>query len=179
MDSTSAVRIIADIWADLVRNDEDAKAQQLLKTAMEHPGVDKETLREALLDTVRQMIRGAPRRTESDDNSWKEVRSDIAPWAVLEPFASSGCKEFCLHKMSDGSVDPACAMSVFRNSVSDGRVVELDMPTLADWTQQHPDGLGWNLRVSDDAGGYGAICRHGRQRAGSDRAKQRGAGGRR
>ena len=43
--------------------------------------------------------------------------------------------------MSEGSVDPACAMSAFRNSVSDARVVELDMPTLADWTQQHPDGL--------------------------------------
>ena len=53
---------------------------------------------------------------------------------------SSGCKEFCLHKMSDGSVDPACVMNAFRNSVSDGRVVELDMPTRADWTQQHPDG---------------------------------------
>ena len=43
--------------------------------------------------------------------------------------------------MSDGSVDPACVMNAFRNSVSDGRVVELNMPTLADWTQQHPDGL--------------------------------------
>ena len=39
--STSAARIIADAWADLVRNDD---------------GVDKETLREALLDTVRQMV---------------------------------------------------------------------------------------------------------------------------
>ena len=54
---------------------------------------------------------------------------------------SSGCKEFCLHKMSDGSVDPACVMNAFSYSVSDGRVVELDMPTRADWTQQHPDGL--------------------------------------
>ena len=43
--------------------------------------------------------------------------------------------------MSDGSVDPACVMNAFRNSVSDGRVVELDMPTRADWTQQLPDGL--------------------------------------
>ena len=41
---------------------------------------------------------------------------------------SSGGKEFCLHKMSDGSVDPACVMNAFRYSVSDGRVVELDMP---------------------------------------------------
>ena len=54
---------------------------------------------------------------------------------------SSGCKEFCLHKMSDGSVDPACVMNAFRYSVPDGRVVELNVPTLADWTQQHPDGL--------------------------------------
>ena len=59
---------------------------------------------------------------------------------VLEPFVSSGCKEFCLHKMSDGSVDPACVMNAFSYSVSDGRVVELDVPTRADWTQQHPDG---------------------------------------
>ena len=43
--------------------------------------------------------------------------------------------------MSDGSVDPACVKNAFRNSVSDGRVVELDVPTRADWTQQHPDGL--------------------------------------
>ena len=43
--------------------------------------------------------------------------------------------------MSDGSVDPACVMNAFSYSVSDGRVVELDVPTLADWTQQHPDGL--------------------------------------
>ena len=48
-------------------------------SATEHPDVDKETLREALHDTVRHMIRGAPRRTESDDNSWKEVLSDLAP----------------------------------------------------------------------------------------------------
>ena len=54
---------------------------------------------------------------------------------------SSGCKEFCLHKMSDGSVNPACVMNAFSHSVSDGRVVELDVPTRADWTQQHPDGL--------------------------------------
>ena len=54
---------------------------------------------------------------------------------------SSGCKEFCLHKISDGSVDPACVMNAFSYSVSDGRVVELDVPTRADWTQQHPDGL--------------------------------------
>ena len=32
-------------------------------------------------------------------------------------------------------------MNAFRNSVSDGRVVELDVPTQADSTQQHPDGL--------------------------------------
>ena len=38
-------------------------------------------------------------------------------------------------------MDPACVMNAFRNSVSDGRVVELDVPTRADWTQQHPDGL--------------------------------------
>ena len=54
---------------------------------------------------------------------------------------SCGCKEFCLHKMSDGSVDPACVMNAFSNSVSDGRVVELDVLTRADWTQQHRDGL--------------------------------------
>ena len=41
VDSTSAIRIIADAWADLGSNDEDAKAQQLLKTAMDHPGVDE------------------------------------------------------------------------------------------------------------------------------------------
>ena len=38
-------------------------------------------------------------------------------------------------------MDPACVMNAFSHSVSDGRVVELDMPTQADWTQQHPDGL--------------------------------------
>ena len=43
--------------------------------------------------------------------------------------------------MSDGSVDPACVINAFSNSVSDGRVVELDVLTWADWTQQHPDGL--------------------------------------
>ena len=68
-------------------------------------------------------------------------------WAVLELFVSSGCKEFRLHKMSDGSVDPACVMNAFSYSVSDGRVVELDAPTRADWTQQHPDGL-FGPRVS-------------------------------
>ena len=55
------------------------KAQQLLTATMEHPDVDKETLREALLDSVRQRVRGALRRTEPDDNSWKEVMSDLAP----------------------------------------------------------------------------------------------------
>ena len=54
---------------------------------------------------------------------------------------SSGYKEFCLRKMSGGSVDPACAMCASRSPVSDGRVVELNVLTLADWTQQHPDGL--------------------------------------
>ena len=54
---------------------------------------------------------------------------------------SSGCEELCLHKMSDGSVDPTCVMNAFSYSVSDGRVVELDVPTRADWTQQHFDGL--------------------------------------
>ena len=32
-------------------------------------------------------------------------------------------------------------MNAFSNSVSDCRVVDLDVPTRADWTQQHPDGL--------------------------------------
>ena len=32
-------------------------------------------------------------------------------------------------------------MSASRSPVSDGRVVELHVPTQADWTQQHPDGL--------------------------------------
>ena len=43
--------------------------------------MDKETLEEALLDTVRQRqsVGGAPRRTESDDNSWKEIVSDPPP----------------------------------------------------------------------------------------------------
>ena len=50
-------------------------------------------------------------------------------------------QEFCLHKMSDGSVDPACVMNAPRISVSDGRAVELNVPTWAGWTQQHPDGL--------------------------------------
>ena len=40
--------------------------------------------------------------------------------------------------MSDGSVDPACVMNAFSYSVSDGQVVELDVPTRA---EQHPDGL--------------------------------------
>ena len=33
------------------------------------------------------------------------------------------------------------AMSASRSPVSDGRVAELNVPTLADQTQQHPDGL--------------------------------------
>ena len=64
-------------------------------------------------------------------------------------------------------MDLACAMGAFSNSVSDGRVAELDMPTLADWTQQHPDGLvGTRVSLATPAG-YGAICRHGGQRAGA------------
>ena len=38
-------------------------------------------------------------------------------------------------------MDPACVMRAPRSSVSDGRVVELKVPTQAGWTQQHPDGL--------------------------------------
>ena len=79
VDSTSAVRIIADVWADLVRNDEDAKSQQLLKTAMEHPGVDKETLQEALLDTVRQMVEEVRVEPSPMTTAGKEVLSDPAP----------------------------------------------------------------------------------------------------
>ena len=79
VDSTSAVRIIADVWADLVCNDEDAKSQQLLKTAMEHPGVDKETLREALLDTVRQMVEEVRVEPSPMTTAGKEVLSDPAP----------------------------------------------------------------------------------------------------
>ena len=75
--STSAIRIIADAWADLASNDEDAKAQQLLKTAMEHPGVDKETLREALLDSVRKMVEEV-RVEPSPMTAGKEVLSDLA-----------------------------------------------------------------------------------------------------
>ena len=73
MGHTNAMLIgrIAGIWADFVSNDELDKAQQRLVAVL-----DKVTLREALLDTVRQTVRGAPRRTESDDNSWKEVLSD-------------------------------------------------------------------------------------------------------
>ena len=70
---------IAGIWADLVSNDEFDKAQQLLVTVSEHPDVDKETLADALLATVRQKVRRASRRTESDDNSCKEVLSDPPP----------------------------------------------------------------------------------------------------
>ena len=70
---------IAGIWADLVGHDELDKAQQLLVTVSEHPDVDKEILRGALLDTVRQTVRGAPRRTESHDNSGNEVLSDPLP----------------------------------------------------------------------------------------------------
>ena len=77
VDCTSAVRI-ADLWADLVRNDENAKGQQLLKTAMEHPGVDNETLREALLDSVRQMVEEV-RVEPSPMTAGKEVLSDLAP----------------------------------------------------------------------------------------------------
>ena len=55
--------------------------------------------------------------------------------------------------MSDGSVDLACVMNAFRNSVADGRVVELDVPTQADWTQQHPDGLvGTRVSLATPAG---------------------------
>ena len=79
VDSTSAVRIIADVWADLVCNDEDAKSQQLLKTAMEHPGVDKETLREALLDTVKQMVEEVRVEPSPMTTAGKEVLSDPAP----------------------------------------------------------------------------------------------------
>ena len=56
----------------------DAKAQQLLKTAMEHPGVDKETLREALLDSVRQMVEEV-RVEPSPMTAGKEVLSNLAP----------------------------------------------------------------------------------------------------
>ena len=54
--------------------------------------------------------------------------------------------------MSDGSVDPACAMCAFRNSVSDGRGIkdESNVRTLADWMQQLSDGLLENS-------GHGAI----------------------
>ena len=79
VDSTSAVRIIADVWADLVRNDEDAESQQLLKTAMEHPGVDKESLREALLDTVRQMVEEVRVEPSPMTTAGKEVLNDLAP----------------------------------------------------------------------------------------------------
>ena len=71
------IRRIAGTCADLVCNDEFDKAQQLLVTVSEHPDVDKETLGEALLDSARQRVRGALRRTESDGNSWKEVLSSI------------------------------------------------------------------------------------------------------
>ena len=47
---------------------------------------------------------------------------------------SSGCKEFCLHKMSVRN-------ERVQKPLSDGRVVELNVPTLADWMQQLPDGL--------------------------------------
>ena len=67
-------------------------------------------------------------------------------------------------------MDPACVMNAFSYSVSDGRVVELDVPARADWTQQHPRWPGWISRVSGD-GGYGEVCRHEGQRAVSDRAK--------
>ena len=77
---------------------------------------------------------------------------------------SSGCKEFCLHKMSDGSVDLACVMNAFSNSVSDGRVVELDVPTRAGLDATAPRWPGWNSRVSSDAGGYCEVCRQGGQR---------------
>ena len=38
-------------------------------------------------------------------------------------------------------MDPACALCTSRSPVIDGRVVELNVLTLVDWTQQHPDGL--------------------------------------
>ena len=38
-------------------------------------------------------------------------------------------------------MDPACVMNAFSYSVSDRRVVELNVPTRADCTQQHHDGL--------------------------------------
>ena len=44
--------------------------------------------------------------------------------------------------MSDGSVDPACVMNAFRNSVSDGRVVELDVPTRAE-TGRNSTPMAW------------------------------------
>ena len=58
MDNTSAIRIIADARADLVSNDEDAKAQQLLTATMEHLDVDKETLRAAAKDAYGQRRAG-------------------------------------------------------------------------------------------------------------------------
>ena len=40
VDRASAIRIIADAWADLASNNEDDKAQQLLAATIEHLGVD-------------------------------------------------------------------------------------------------------------------------------------------
>ena len=60
--------------------------------------------------------------------------------------------------MSDGSVDLACATCASRSPVIDGRVVELNVLTLADWTQQHPDGLfGSHVSLATPAG----TVRHG------------------
>ena len=70
-----------------------------------------------------------------------EKENDKARQAVfftpLGPFGNDPDEE----EPHDGSVNPACVMNAFRYSVPDGRVVELNVPTLADWTQQHPDGL--------------------------------------
>ena len=52
-------------------------------------------------------------------------------------------------------MDLACAMCASRSPVSDGRVikVELNVLTLADWTQEHPDGLvGTHVSLATPAG---------------------------
>ena len=59
-------------------------------------------------DTSSRLGNNNQQHTTNNTQSTTNNQRWLEPmWAVLEPFVSSGCKEFCLHKMSDGSVDPS------------------------------------------------------------------------
>ena len=91
-DEAATARRMAGLWADLICNDEDHRAQQLLAAVSEHPDVDQETLGGALVDSVRQMARGVPRRTASIDRGWKEFRDWYSKSGVSDPLPRQASK---------------------------------------------------------------------------------------